>query len=159
MAKKWLFWFCEGSVCVSGQNQMCRLCGCLKLFLKNAGRQKKIKKHWGGLSVGLLAVPFQYGLYVFGHLSKWFVFVLMFKFWSVYRLWNGRPTIGYNVLGLCEEAELEAQMFVLAQMFIRIPKVQFSTEPAFLQNPCYALVPFFVCSFRFSLSCRCALAW
>jgi hypothetical protein len=96
MAKKWLFWFCEGSVCVSGQNQMCRLCGCLKLFLKNAGRQKKIKKHWGGLSVGLLAVPFQYGLYVFGHLSKWFVFVLMFKFWSVYRLWNGRPTIGYN---------------------------------------------------------------
>jgi hypothetical protein len=97
MAKKWLFWFCEGSVCVSGQNQMCRLCGCLKLFLKNAGRQKKIKKHWGGLSVGLLAVPFQYGLYVFGHLSKWFVFVLMFKFWSVYRLWNGRPTIGYNV--------------------------------------------------------------
>ena len=100
MAKKWLFWFCEGSVCVSGQNQMCRLCGCLKLFLKNAGRQKKIKKHWGGLSVGLLAVPFQYGLYVFGHLSKWFVFVLMFKFWSVYRLWNGRPTIGYNVLRL-----------------------------------------------------------
>jgi hypothetical protein len=98
MAKKWLFWFCEGSVCVSGQNQMCRLCGCLKLFLKNAGRQKKIKKHWGGLSVGLLAVPFQYGLYVFGHLSKWFVFVLMFKFWSVYRLRNGRPTIGYNLL-------------------------------------------------------------
>jgi len=48
----------------------------------------------------------------------------------------GRPTIGYNVLGLCEEAELEAQMFSLAQMFIRIPNVQFSTEPAFLQNPC-----------------------
>lgn len=111
MAKKWLFWFCEGSVCVSGQNQMCRLCGCLKLFLKNAGRQKKIKKHWGGLSVGLLAVPFQYGLYVFGHLSKWFVFVLMFKFWSVYRLWNGRPTIGYNVLGIAEGGEMEAQKF------------------------------------------------
>jgi hypothetical protein len=107
MAKKWLFWFCEGSVCVSGQNQMCRLCGCLKLFLKNAGRQKKIKKHWGGLSVGLLAVPFQYGLYVFGHLSKWFVFVLMFKFWSVYRLWNGRPTIGYNGSRLCEVADFQ----------------------------------------------------
>jgi hypothetical protein len=28
-----------------------------------------------------------------------------------------------NVLGLCEEAELEAQMFSLAQMFIRIPSV------------------------------------
>jgi len=44
--------------------------------------------------------------------------------------------IATNGLGLCEEAELEAQMFVLAQMFIRIPNVQFSTEPAFLQNPC-----------------------
>jgi len=44
-----------------------------------------------------------------------------------------------NVLGLCEEAELEAQMFSLAQMFIRNPNVQFSTEPAFLQNPCYLL--------------------
>jgi hypothetical protein len=44
-----------------------------------------------------------------------------------------------NVLGLCEEADLEAQMFNLAQMFIRIPNVQFSTEPAFLQNPCYLL--------------------
>jgi len=41
-----------------------------------------------------------------------------------------------NGLGLCEEADLEAQMFNLAQMFIRIPNVQFSTEPAFLQNPC-----------------------
>ena len=44
--------------------------------------------------------------------------------------------ITYNVLGLCEEAELEAQMFNKAQMFIRIPNVQFGTEPAFLQNPC-----------------------
>ena len=42
----------------------------------------------------------------------------------------------FNVLGLCEEAELEVQMFNLAQMFIRIPNVQFSTEPAFSQNPC-----------------------
>jgi hypothetical protein len=41
-----------------------------------------------------------------------------------------------NGMGLCEEAELEAQMFGLAQMFIRNPNVQFSTEPAFLQNPC-----------------------
>ena len=115
---------------------MCRLCGCLKLFLKNAGRQKKIKKHWGGLSVGLLAVPFQYGLYVFGHLSKWFVFVLMFKFWSVYRLWNGRPTIGYNVLQLGEVAEIEGQMLGLAQKFNRITAVEFSTKPAILPNCC-----------------------
>jgi hypothetical protein len=47
-----------------------------------------------------------------------------------------------NGLGLCEEAELEAQMFSLVQMFIRIPNVQFSTEPAFLQNPCYLLALF-----------------
>jgi hypothetical protein len=67
------------------------------LFLKKCGG-KKNKKHRVGLSVGLLAVQLQYGLYVFGHLSKWFVFVLMFKFWSVSCLWNGRPTIGYNVL-------------------------------------------------------------
>jgi len=44
--------------------------------------------------------------------------------------------LAHNVLGLCEEAELEAQMFVLAQMFIRIPNVQFSTEPAILPNCC-----------------------
>jgi hypothetical protein len=42
----------------------------------------------------------------------------------------------FIVSGLCEEADLEAQMFNLAQMFIRNPNVQFSTEPAFLQNPC-----------------------
>jgi hypothetical protein len=56
----------------------------------------------------------------------------------------GRPKIAYNGLGLCEEAEIEVQMFVLAQMFIRNPNVQFSTEPAFLQNPCYRFVPFLV---------------
>jgi hypothetical protein len=61
-------------------------------------RWKKNKKHLVGLSVSLIAVPLQYGSYVFGHLSKWFVFVLMFKFWPVSLLVNGRPTIGYNVL-------------------------------------------------------------
>jgi hypothetical protein len=46
-----------------------------------------------------------------------------------------------NGLGLCEEADLEAQMFNLAQMFIRIPNVQFSAEPAFFTKPllCAAL--------------------
>jgi len=97
----------KGRLCVSGQNQMCHLCGWLKLFLKKCGG-KKIKKHWIGLSVGLLAVPLQYGLYVV-HLSKWFVFVLMFKFWSVGRLCNGRPTIGYNGLALGAVADFGAQ--------------------------------------------------
>ena len=144
MAKKWLFWFCEGSVCVSGQNQMCRLCGCLKLFLKNAGRQKKIKKHWGGLSVGLLAVPFQYGLYVFGHLSKWFVFVLMFKFWSVYRLWNGRPTIGYNVLQIGDGRAFQHKS-LFGELNFRLPQnCQAETKPRLLPMCCYRL-GFFCC--------------
>lgn len=38
-----------------------------------------------------------------------------------------RPTMTANGSWLCEEAELEAQMFNLAQMFVRIPNVQFST--------------------------------
>ena len=73
----------KGRLVRLGQKQMCHLCGWLKLFLKRCGG-KKNKKH----RVGLLAVPFEYGLYVFVQLSKWFVFVLMFKFWSVSRLWN-----------------------------------------------------------------------
>jgi len=44
----------------------------------------------------------------------------------------------YNVLQLGEVADLEAQMFNLAQMFIIIPNVQSSTEPAILPNCCCA---------------------
>jgi hypothetical protein len=40
---------------------------------------EKNKKHWVGERVGLDAVLLQYGPYDFGHLSKWFAFVLMFK--------------------------------------------------------------------------------
>jgi len=32
------------------------------------------------MCIGFLAVPLQYGLYDYVHLSKWFVFVLWFKF-------------------------------------------------------------------------------
>ena len=53
-----------------------------------------------GWSFGLLAIQLQYGLYGFSHLSKWFVFVLVHKFWSVCSLVNGLPTIGYTVLRL-----------------------------------------------------------
>jgi hypothetical protein len=63
LAKSGSLGFAEGST----------LCGWLKLFLKKCGG-KKNKKHRVGLSVGLLAVPLQYGLYVFGFLSKWFTF-------------------------------------------------------------------------------------
>jgi hypothetical protein len=45
----------------------------------------------------------------------------------------------YNVLQLGEVADLEAITFNLALKFIRIPNVQFSTEPAILPNCCYGL--------------------
>ena len=67
------------------------------------------------MSVGLLVARLKYGLYV-GHLSKWYVFVFMFKFWSVSRLVNGRPTIGYNV-----PPALSWWGFLLL-MFTNIPK-------------------------------------
>jgi hypothetical protein len=66
--------------------------------------------------------------------------------------------IEYNVLGLCEEADLEAQMFVLAQMFIRIPKVQFSTEPAFFAKPLLCPSAFFR-SVHFVSVCRFLVRW
>jgi len=57
--------------------QMCQLCvGRISIFFVRWGKNKK---HSVGQRVGLLAVPFEYVRYV-GHLSKWFVFVLMFKF-------------------------------------------------------------------------------
>ena len=57
----------------------------------------------------------------------------------------GCSLLSPNVLGLCEVADFKAQMFNLAQMFIRIPNAEFSTEPAILQNPCYLLPLFRVC--------------
>jgi len=67
--------------------------------------------------------------------------------------------MAYNVLGLGEVGELEAQMFSFAQMPNRIPNVQFSTSAPILPNPCY-LLPFFrSCLYARFGSCRCALAW
>jgi hypothetical protein len=43
-----------------------------------------------------------------------------------------------NVLQLGEVADFERQMFDLAKMFIRNPKLDLSTEPAILPNCCYA---------------------
>jgi hypothetical protein len=80
-------------LCV-GQNQMChlrtglllffgvrelRLCGGNKIELKKCAVGKIKNTEGSAMSVGLLVVRFQYGLYV-GHLSKWFVLVLMFTF-------------------------------------------------------------------------------
>jgi len=44
--------------------------------------------------------------------------------------------MSYNVFGLCEGGEIEEQMFMLAQMFNRIPMLKFSTNAPLLQNPC-----------------------
>jgi hypothetical protein len=65
-------------LCV-GQNQMCHLCGWLKIELKKCAVGKIKNTEGAAMSVGLLVVRLKYGLYV-GHLSKWFVFVNSFNF-------------------------------------------------------------------------------
>ena len=52
--------------------------------------------------------------------------------------------MAYNVPALGEEADFEAQMFSLAQMFIRMPNVQFSTEPAIFANCCWQKYSYFL---------------
>ena len=121
---------------------MCHLCGWLKLFLKNVGGEKN-KKHWVGLSVGLLGVSLQYIPYVF-HLSKWFTFsfncCLLIIAVSVF-------TLACNVLRLGEGRES------LAPKFVEIPNVQFSTNvhrvyfsPAFGNTMLYAVFLFITIS-------------
>jgi hypothetical protein len=55
-----------------------------------------------------------------------------------------------NVLQLGEVADLEALTFNLALMFIRIPNVQFSTEPAILPNCCCGAF-LFITHFSYSI--------
>ncbi len=58
----------KGRLCVSGQKQMCHLCGWLKLFLKNVRWGKiKIQKRW--LSGRLSDCSFVQSLYVYFCLS------------------------------------------------------------------------------------------
>jgi hypothetical protein len=79
VGKKWLFWFCEGSACVSGKTK-CAICEvAIKLNLKKCAVGKIKNTEGSAMRVGLLVVRLKYGLYV-GHLSKWFVLVLMFNF-------------------------------------------------------------------------------
>jgi hypothetical protein len=59
-------------LCV-GQNQMCHLCGGNKIELKKCAVGKIKNTEGSAMSVGLLVVRLQYGLYVV-HLSKWFTF-------------------------------------------------------------------------------------
>jgi hypothetical protein len=89
------FGFAEGLALCFGAKPNVPLVRLAKIVFKKV-RWEKNKKLRDGSSIGLLAVPLQNGLYFFGQLSKWFVLVFMFKFWSVGRLVNGRLTIGYN---------------------------------------------------------------
>ncbi|REG77470.1 hypothetical protein C8N25_14616 [Algoriphagus antarcticus] len=55
------------------------MCGWLKLNKKKCAVGKIKNTEALAKRVGLVFVRLKYGLYV-GHLSKWFVFVLLFKF-------------------------------------------------------------------------------
>ena len=74
LAKSGSFGFAEGLALCVGSKLNVPLVRLAKIVFKKV-RWEKNKKHRVGLSVGLLAVELQYGLYIFGHLSKWFVFV------------------------------------------------------------------------------------
>jgi hypothetical protein len=73
---RWLksgsFGFAEGSALCVGAKPNVPLVRLAKIVFKKVRWGKK--KHWVGLSVGLLVARLKNGLYVFGHLSKWFVF-------------------------------------------------------------------------------------
>jgi len=87
---------------------MCHLCGGNKIELKKCA-VGKIKNTEGlAMSVGLLVVRSQYGLYVV-HLSKWFTF-----FSVVTRLFVvvvSSFTLAANVPTLCEVADLICPKF------------------------------------------------
>jgi hypothetical protein len=69
-------------LCV-GQNQMCHLCGGKKIELKKCAVGKIKNTEGSARSVGLQVVRLLYGLYVFGHLSKWFTFLFSRSCFSV----------------------------------------------------------------------------
>jgi hypothetical protein len=85
-------------------------------------------------------------IYEENELSSWWVglVVLAISYCSIFLMslaslsnfGECRFRVTHNVLGLWDGGELDTQMFSLAQMFNRIPNVQFSTEAPLLQNLC-----------------------
>ena len=69
----------EGLACAVGAKANVPFVGRHKIELKKCAVGKIKNTEGSAMSVGLLAVRLQYGLYVV-HLSKWFVLVLMFNF-------------------------------------------------------------------------------
>ena len=121
-------------LCV-GQNQMCHLCGGNKIELKKCAVGKIKNTEGSAMSVGLLVVFLQYGLYVV-HLSKWFVFAKSLKFLSVCCRLYGRPTIGYNVLRLGEGGDFTTELSYEAHTSNLRKTVIRSTEPPLLPSRC-----------------------
>ena len=81
----------------------------------------------------VISIFFITGLFSFVNISN--VQVAISKMSPV----NGEPLVrpyGYNGFGLGEGGEIEVQMFMLAQMLIRIPMLKFSTKAPLLPNPC-----------------------
>jgi hypothetical protein len=94
LAKSGSFGFAKGWL-AGGAKPNVPLAGWLKLFLKNAGGEK-IKNTGSAMSVGLLVVRLKYGLYVV-QLSKWFVLMLMFNFYSSVQWLHCRFTLAGNL--------------------------------------------------------------
>jgi len=74
------FGFAEGSALCVGAKPNVPLVRLAKIELKKCAVGKIKNTEGSAMSVGLLVVLLKYGLYVVGHLSKWFVVVnsLMF---------------------------------------------------------------------------------
>jgi hypothetical protein len=70
-----------------------------------------------------------------------------------------RPTIGYNVLALGEEADFEVLNCLLALNLIRSTKLDLTTEPAFLPNACYAFALLFLSSVLLSFLVGFVVRW
>jgi len=69
--------------------------GWQKIEFKKSAVEKIKNTEGSTMSVGLLAVYCQYGLYVFGHRSK-YINTMQFKLPLVCLLVFGSPTIGYK---------------------------------------------------------------
>jgi hypothetical protein len=127
------FWFCEGSALCVGQNQMCHLCGWLKIELKKCAVGKIKNTEGSAMSVGSVAVQLKYGLYV-GHLSK-LAFHFMFKIVRLVVVVSS-VRLACNGFGLCVRAGFGAQNCQPALNLNRSTKLQVCTSARLTQNPC-----------------------
>lgn len=96
------------------------------------------------ISACLVELKVEFSLHkLFIKVSLVIIYSLSFVRWSkglffrsvICRL-NGRPTIGYNVLGLGEVGEIEAQMFNKPLMLIEVQMFNLVLLPPCLPNPC-----------------------